>query len=120
MIHDKDATVKHLIDLDADAFDFATATDGNTQRIVTPREMLMPYDDNGTVKAKRVQALCSDFYGDPVTIGGSVDVQNSIEKAAANGKLQLVGDAATPGNYYAYCTNGSGAKGWLQGVTIAF
>lgn len=70
VIHDTAASVKHLIDLDAGAFSFATSGDGNTQRTVKPREVLVPYDDSGTVKAKLRQVLCSDHYGDPVTLGG--------------------------------------------------
>jgi len=120
VIHDKDASVKHLIDLDSEAFSFATSSDGNTARVIKPREVLTPYvKSDGSIAAKLTQSLCSDFYGTEKAMGG-VDVKNSIEKASADGKLQLVGDVASPGNYYAYCTNGSGVRGWIQGVTISF
>lgn len=70
VILDTAATIKHLIDLDSAAFAFATGSDGNTARVIKPREVLSPYNDAGTIKAKLVQALCSDSYGDPITIGG--------------------------------------------------
>ena len=42
----------------------------------------------------------------------TVNVQNSIE--IATDTLQLVGDAASPGNSKVYGTNGSGVKGWYD------
>ena len=45
--------------------------------------------------------------------GGTVNVLNSLTGNGSSGTpLQLVGDAATPGNSMLYGTNASGTKGW--------
>jgi hypothetical protein len=69
-IFDPAAEVQHEIDLDSGAFAFATAAHGETARVVKPVEVLIPYDDAGTIKAKRCQILGSDLYGDAVALGG--------------------------------------------------
>lgn len=46
------------------------------------------------------------------TLLSTTSVKNSIEVDA--GDLQLVGDAASPGNTKLYGTNGSGVKGWYD------
>lgn len=72
VIHDKDASVKHLIDLDSAAFAFATETDGNTVREIKPREVLIPYvGEGGNTLAKLAQCLCSAGYGDEIPLGGA-------------------------------------------------
>ena len=47
--------------------------------------------------------------------GGTANVLNSITGNGSSGTpLQLVGDAATPGNTMLYGTNASGTKGWYN------
>ncbi len=108
----------HLVDIDPASVAFAAAGNAAAQTVQL-REMVIPYMSGSppALKAKLAQVLCGAGYGDEIPVG-SVEVQNSIEKSS--GKLQLVNDAAAPGNYYAYCTNGSGVRGWLQGVVIQF
>jgi len=81
------------------------------------REVLVPYEDeeNGEVKAKKAFVLCCEPDGDEVSIP---DVKMSIVKDSEDSKLKLDGDVESPGVYYAYCTNSSGEKGWLEGVTV--
>lgn len=79
------------------------------------REVLVTYDDNGEVKAKKAFVLCCEPDGDEVSIP---DVKMSIVKDSEDSKLKLDGDVESPGVYYAYCTNSSGEKGWLEGVTV--
>ena len=107
----------HAVDIDPSAVTFATAGNAAGQNIHI-REIVMPYMDGTTLKAKLAQALVGDSYGAEIPVGG-VQVKESIEVASSDGKLHLVGDAATPGNYCAYCTNASGAKGWVQGVLVS-
>ena len=61
---DPSADVKHEVDINL--ADIAS----ETKQTLKLREVLIPYDDSGTVKAKLAQALCSESYGDPLTIGG--------------------------------------------------
>lgn len=69
MIHDKDASVKHLIDLDAGAFAFETAADGSEPKVIKPREIPIPYlDESGATKIALAQVLCSDNYGDDIDL----------------------------------------------------
>ncbi len=59
----------HLVDINPAAIAFATAGNAAAQTLQL-REVMIPYDDSGTIKAKLAQALCGALYGDPVTLGG--------------------------------------------------
>jgi hypothetical protein len=55
-----------------------------------------------------------------VTTTKSITGGGNPNNASVFTTLQLDGDIATPGNYYAYSTNSSGVKGWnLQAATPA-
>lgn len=78
VILDIAAEVKHLIDLNSGAFQFETEADGNTPRVITPREVLIPYlDANGNPAAKLAQCLCSEGYGDEHQLIGTPDAPES-------------------------------------------
>ena len=79
------------------------------------REVLVTYDDNGEVKAKKAFVLCSEPDGDEVSIP---DVKMSIVRDSSDSKLKLDGDVESPGEYCAYCTSPTGAKGWRHGVQV--
>jgi hypothetical protein len=109
-----------VMDFYPDGISYNDATDkGN--RAIQLREFYALFWDatNEVLKAQLVQGFISDAYGDQEDVGGgeSVEVEKSI-KINADGKLQLVGDDAAPGNNYAYCTDEDGDKGWLPGVII--
>lgn len=72
-MYDPAATNKHELDLNAADFVFKTEADGQTLRIIKPRERLVPYldPDTGKATAKLAQLLCSDGYGDEHDLGGS-------------------------------------------------
>ncbi len=73
VIHDKDASVKHLIDLDSAAFSFDVPSEGASVAHIKPRELvvLVFNPDDGTARAERRQFLCSDaYYDEDVSLGG--------------------------------------------------
>ncbi len=78
VILDIAAEVKHLIDLDSQAFAFATSADGTTARTIKPREYLIPYLDGTTIKAKLGQVLASALYGSEQTFGGGLPSGQAI------------------------------------------
>ena len=82
------------------------------------REVLVPYEENEEVKAKKAFVLCCEPDGNEVSIGGEIEVKMSIVKDSEDSKLKLDGDVESPGVYYVYGTNSSGEKGWLEGVTV--
>ena len=105
VILDTSATIKHLIDLDSGAFAFATGSDGNTARVIKPREVLIPYlNASGNAVAKLGQVLCSEGYGEEKALGGARPANPS--NAAARGSLSesdlsssTAYDPASPGAY---------------------
>jgi len=59
----------------------AYAESGNeAPRTIAPREFLMPYLDGTVAKAKLAQVLCSDLYGDAVTLGGGRPADSTYPK----------------------------------------
>lgn len=77
---DPSATVKHIIDLYAQAveggFEFADSADGETARTIRPREVLIPYADAyGAPVAKLAQCLCSEGYGAEVPLAGATQFE---------------------------------------------
>ncbi len=141
---DPAATVKHEIDLNAKAesggFEFATAGNASTLRVIRPREFYIPYWDEtaGAMKAKIVQVLCSEPYDTAKDLGGGGDgkvkgtsddptadyltgkVEYSIAVDATSKKARLVGDASSPGQYKVYGTDSGGTRGWQPTVELAW
>ncbi len=125
----------HIVDIDPASARDASGGLLSAAQTVKLREVVQPYMDGTTVVHKKRQVLCGDAYGDAVTVGDgkvkgtSADtspdfldgkVEMSLTVDTTSKKARLSGDSASPGNYYAYCTNGSGVKGWVQGVQISF
>ena len=62
-IENKDSADRlHCVDIDPASIVFATSGNAAPQTLQL-REMLIPYDDSGTVKAKLAQVLCGASYG---------------------------------------------------------
>jgi len=110
VILDTAASVKHLIDLDSGAFAFATAGDGTTVRIIKPREGLQAYNDAGTIKAKLVQSLCSERYGDEVLLGGGRPADPSSPTALGS-ETEIFALVST--GYTATASNAPGLSVWV-------
>lgn len=60
----------HLVDIHPAAIAFASAGNAAAQTLQI-REMVIPYDDSGTLKAKLCQVLCGAGYGDEMPLGGA-------------------------------------------------
>lgn len=60
----------HTVKINPAGIAFATGNTASAQTLQI-REMLIPYDDSGTVKAKYAQVLCSPLYGTAKTLGGA-------------------------------------------------
>jgi len=69
VIADTDGTHEHTVTLEPSAVAFSDSEDATAQSIQL-REMVVPYMDSGTVKAKLAQVLCGEPYGDEIPIGG--------------------------------------------------
>ncbi len=97
-------SITQQIDLNPAAIAHAAVGD-RTSRVMQPREMLIPYQSDGTILGKLAQVMASDQYGDPVTIlGAPSDPGATVTTfgAAALGSEA----AATASNWVAGGTNG--------------
>ena len=60
----------HRVDINPAAIAFATAGNAAAQTLQL-REMVIPYMDSGTLKAKLTQVLCGEGYASEIPLGGS-------------------------------------------------
>jgi hypothetical protein len=93
----------HLVDINPAAIAFATAGNAAAQTLQL-REMVMPYMDGSTLKAKLAQVLCGAGYGSEIPLGGARPANPA--NAAARGSSSEADlssstayDPASPGSY---------------------
>lgn len=60
--------------------------------------------------------VASGPVGTVTSVDGADSIVASPSPITSTGTLSLVNDNATPGNYFQYGTDGTGAKGWFKGL----
>ena len=97
-------TILQTIDINPAGVVHAASGD-RTNRTLQPREMLIPYQDGGSVLGKLCQVLASDQYGDPVALGGAASDPGVTIVTFGSGSLGVEA-ASTAADWVAGGANG--------------